>query len=293
MLRPIDSQSLQMPFIKKVSRSGMAYTSFGNGPPLILIHGLGMKAESWGLQVDTLSASNRIYIVDLPGHGESARFERLNDGLSQYTRVLVDFIDELVGEPVIVIGHSMGALIALDFACHFASQCRAFVALSSVYQRDAKASEAVQSRLQLIRSYDTEQLFRSTLIRWFGDKPEGISSSLSAVCATWLGSTDQRGYADAYSVFASDAGLPEETISALGMPAYFVTGNEDKNSIPVMSKQLASLVSDSWCSIVDNAGHMLQLTHATELNEYLLAFVKHVASVKNSDSESIKGKVKT
>ena len=77
------------------------------------------------------------------------------------------------------------------------------------------------------------------------------------------------------------------------MPAYFVTGNEDKNSIPVMSKQLASLVSDSWCSIVDNAGHMLQLTHATELNEYLLAFVKHVASVKNSDSESIKGKVKT
>jgi len=286
MLRPIDSQSLQMPFIKKVSRSGMAYTCFGNGPPLVLIHGLGMKAESWGLQVDTLSASNRIYIVDLPGHGESACFGKLSEGLNQYTRLLVDFIDELVAEPVIVMGHSMGALIALDFACHFSSQCRAFVALNIVYQRDAQASETVRSRLRLIESQDTDQLFLNTLTRWFGDKPEGVLSILSAVCATWLKNTDRRGYADAYSVFALDVGLPKESISSLEMPSFFITGSEDKNSKPSMSKQLANMVTDSWCSIVDNAGHMLQLTHPAELNEYLLAFVKHC------DSESIKGKVK-
>ncbi|MFD1807175.1 alpha/beta fold hydrolase [Gemmobacter lanyuensis] len=43
----------------------------GTGAPVLLIHGVGMRAEAWGPQIATLSATHRVLAVDMPGHGES------------------------------------------------------------------------------------------------------------------------------------------------------------------------------------------------------------------------------
>ncbi len=58
------------------SQMRVSYLEAGEGTPLVLIHGVGMNAESWFLQIEALSAHFGVIAVDMPGHGESEAFNR-------------------------------------------------------------------------------------------------------------------------------------------------------------------------------------------------------------------------
>ena len=87
----------------------------GAGEPVLLIHGVGLRAEAWGPQIRALSASHRVIAVDMPGHGESEALPgdpRLPDYVAWAARV----IQALDLGPVSVAGHSMGSLITAGLA---------------------------------------------------------------------------------------------------------------------------------------------------------------------------------
>ena len=56
---------------KNKSKNGIAYYKTGKGPAVILIHGLGLRSESWIEQIKILKKNYTIYSLDLPGHGQS------------------------------------------------------------------------------------------------------------------------------------------------------------------------------------------------------------------------------
>ena len=56
---------------KNKSKNGIAYYKTGKGPAVILIHGLGLRSESWVEQIKILKKNYTIYSLDLPGHGQS------------------------------------------------------------------------------------------------------------------------------------------------------------------------------------------------------------------------------
>ena len=93
---------------------GLSAIISGTGPLIVLIHGVGLRAEAWNKQIDALSPHFRIVAVDMPGHGESPMLES-SSALADYTDVVAATIEE----PALLIGHSMGAMIALDLACRF------------------------------------------------------------------------------------------------------------------------------------------------------------------------------
>ena len=92
---------------------GLAARQIGDGPPLILIHGVGLRSEAWAGVMPQLSAQFAVSAVDMPGHGGSplGKARELTDYVSRF----VDYVQSL-GQRVIVAGHSMGALIALELA---------------------------------------------------------------------------------------------------------------------------------------------------------------------------------
>ena len=67
----------------------LAATTAGDGPLVVLIHGVGLRAEAWGAQIATLSQNCRVIAVDMPGHGHSASLTGAPD--------LADFTDSIVG----------------------------------------------------------------------------------------------------------------------------------------------------------------------------------------------------
>lgn len=87
----------------------------GSGAPLVLVHGLGARRQSWGPVLPGLTAAREVVTVDLPGHGEAPAlsgaliFDRLVDDLHEHLVV------QELGQADLV-GSSMGARMVLELA---------------------------------------------------------------------------------------------------------------------------------------------------------------------------------
>jgi len=232
----------------------------GEGSPLVLLHGVGLRAEVWNAQIDALAGRFAVVAPDLPGHGESARLADPAT-LAAYT----DCIAEALSAPAFVAGHSMGAMIALDLAIRYPERVRAVAALNAVYRRIAEAAEAVQQRAASLDEVVIADP-SGTLARWFGKTP----SPEATACRDWLTGVDPAGYKVAYRVFAQEDGPPDEGLARLGCPALFLTGAEEPSSTPAMSEAMAALAPEGRASVVAGAAHMMPMTHPAEVNGALI-----------------------
>uniref|UniRef100_UPI000DF7B115 alpha/beta fold hydrolase n=1 Tax=Desertihabitans aurantiacus TaxID=2282477 RepID=UPI000DF7B115 len=83
-----------------------------DGPVLVCVHGLGGSALNWGLVAPLLSHRGRVRAVDLVGHGAS-RSRARGDAIEDDLRVLETFLTQVCRRPVVLVGHSLGGVLAL------------------------------------------------------------------------------------------------------------------------------------------------------------------------------------
>ncbi len=98
-----------------------------SGPPLLLVHGHGLRWQSWEAILPELTKRWHVYAPDLRGHGGSSRASDGAYAHDDYVRDLVEFISAVIEEPPYVVGHSMGGLIASGVAAHPDANVRALV----------------------------------------------------------------------------------------------------------------------------------------------------------------------
>jgi pimeloyl-ACP methyl ester carboxylesterase len=82
--------------------------------PMVLLHGLGDDERDWRVVVPALAAHHRVYALDLRGHGRSSHpgrysFELMRDDVR-------GFLEAVVAEPCVLVGHSMGGTVAILLA---------------------------------------------------------------------------------------------------------------------------------------------------------------------------------
>ena len=257
---------------------GVAYHQAGDrGAPVVLVHGVGLRAESWFQQIEALRADYRVYAADMPGHGHSARIAGDNLRLADFTDRLADFVRQAIGAPVILAGHSMGALIALDFAARYEEFCIGVAAFNTVFRRTAEAREAILERADILQGASGEAMASAPLKRWFGEDPEGHDRAMAAYCRGWLDGADRRGYADAYRIFAHVDGPSESSLAALSMPALFLTGDGDSNSTASMTRAMARAAPHAQAIVIKGARHMVLMSHPQVVNAALGEFCETCA----------------
>ncbi len=254
------------------SNNGLAYFKSGTGDPILLIHGVGLRAEAWLHQAPALSKNHAVYAVDMPGHGESELLSE-DSSLQDYTDTIATWIESEIKQPVIIIGHSMGSMIALDFATRYQHLCHGVAALNAVYRRSKSAKQAVQQRAQdMIKNPDQDRV-STPIFRWFNQASQGFEKEMADLCSQWLSIAPAIGYARAYRIFSQNDGPANEALTRLSVPATFITGADDANSSGLMSQQMANLCQNGSYAVIDNARHMVQLTHPNEINSLLIEFV--------------------
>ena len=91
------------------------YRSYGNGEPVLLIHGLGGSGLDWALQVPALERKFRVIVPDLPGCGSSSP-PQLTYSIAGFACSLWSLVDQLHIRRVSVVGFSMGGAVALEMA---------------------------------------------------------------------------------------------------------------------------------------------------------------------------------
>ncbi|MGH2950801.1 MAG: alpha/beta hydrolase, partial [Solirubrobacterales bacterium] len=102
----------------------------GEGPLLILIHGITGRSEQWQPAIDVLAGSHTVLAPDLFGHGESAK-PRGDYSLGAYASGVRDILVALGHDRGTVVGHSLGGGIAMQFAYQFPERAERLVLVSS------------------------------------------------------------------------------------------------------------------------------------------------------------------
>ncbi len=114
-----------------VTHGALAARSLGSsGPPVVLLHGMGGSNIYWGAQFDTLADGARLVAVDLLGFGESPKPD-VGYSPRHHADALAACLRELdINEPAVVVGHSMGTLVALALATYHPELVDSVVAIA-------------------------------------------------------------------------------------------------------------------------------------------------------------------
>lgn len=285
---------------RAVTRGVAAGTRYSVYPPqgalacetVVLIHGVGMNHSVWAPQIDALTQHYQVVAYDMLGHGGSGLPTPVPT-LGEYAAQLEALLDALQIQRVHVVGHSMGALVALEFALTHPERTLSVAALNAVYNRTPHQRAAVMSRAAMLgdtpRAPGTQAGTEGgvgaglgagieagvdvTLARWFGDPvPAHLTQAAQAIRAL-LVNVDPVGYARTYQLFACSDDAHVGRLADLAVPALFLTGECDANSNPAMSHAMAAAAPLGRATIIANERHMMNVTNPAQVNERLLEFL--------------------
>lgn len=238
----------------------------GRGTPLVLIHGVGLRAEAWEPQISDIKSKFHVFSLDMPGHGQT---DLLADGanLPDYVAWAAAALRALELGPVALAGHSMGALIAMGLAVTHPELVNRLAILSGVYRRDAAAKAAVMARADQIAQRQSDP--QAPLSRWF-DHGDPIRDQVQ----NWLQAVDPKGYAAAYRAFAMGDCTYAAQLDEIQCDTLVLTGELDGNSTPDMAQSIAALVSKAVVSVIPAHRHMVNLTAPRDVNAALKLWLK-------------------
>lgn len=149
-----------------------------HAPNLLLLHGVGGGAWSWGPQRAAFSPAYRTFTWEARGHGEATPVA--DAGLSDYYTDATEALEAVAaqtGEPAVVAGHSMGGLLAIALACDRKPMVRALYLVDPVYSDGNSDSYghmppnlgrvALWMCEPLLRSFARGDAFSERLAHWF------------------------------------------------------------------------------------------------------------------------------
>src|SRR3954453_13660172 len=145
--------------------------SYGEGPPVLFVHGLGGSWQKWLGKIPPIpQAGHRAIAVDLPGFGES-EMPREKISISGYGRWIESLLEELETGPVALVGNSMGGFIGAETAIKYPAQLERLVLVSAAgITIEHQRNDAAMGFL-----YRTERVSKF-MATWLAGHADGIST---------------------------------------------------------------------------------------------------------------------
>lgn len=250
------------------------FTTLGSGHTVLMLHDADGDHLTFAPQVETLaSAGYRAVAWDMPGYGRSAPIEPYTfKGLAQSCQQL---IDALQCGPVTLVGHGMGAMLALETAVRAPALVRRLVLCAGGPALDAQAlrdwvAPREQALDRLPEQGDDMQALAQTLVPRFigtGALPEGVRLAVHALSRVYPGA--YRRALQALPTFDRDAAA----LSGLHMPALLVGGDRDPCTPGVALQALAQVLPDAEHVQLGHVGHWPQLEDPEGFDGALLEFL--------------------
>ncbi len=285
LVRPnrIDWNGSLPPKTVQVNGHTIFYTVKGEGNPLILIHGYGAGMWVWEKQMEVLSQFNRVYALDVIGHGFSDR-PKIPYTPEAYIAFLRDFMDAVGIEKATLIGNSMGGGIAWGTAILFPERVNRLVLIDCVppdVLRQVK-NESLRTLIAirnipllpyLVISARSRSSMKWVLMECISDMnlitPEVVERQyeISRIeGTTWV----------LYSTLknAEQALKLKEQFSLIHQPTLFIWGEKDKVFPPEVGETLHRTLNGSTFQLIQKSGHIPMWETPDPVNQAILHFLK-------------------
>lgn len=261
----------------EANRQNLYYEIHGEGPPLILIMGIGYDATLWGLhQVPGLSKNYQVIVFDNRDVGRSSQASG-SYTIADMADDLAALLDGLNIERTSVLGLSMGAMIAQEFALRYPHRINKLVMTGTSADNNEAKFDPI-SVWSFVKSHDDKGLtFAAQQFLWlFSDtfvrNAEAVDQTLQM-----LGSNPNPQSSEAFGRQA-DAYVKHNTLSRLGeikAPTLVVCGERDRLTPPWVSRRVADAIPDARYHQIDGPGssHVLPLERPDDFNTIVMSFL--------------------
>ena len=230
--------------------------------PIILIHGAGQNHLSWPPGIRRMP-DERVLAVDLPGHGKSKGLGR--NSIPAYAESMASFLDELGMKKVVVVGHSMGGGIALQFALDHPDKVSG-LGLVAAGPR-LPVSKALIEELSLPA---TRSQAHKHIIEWSYGSLAG--EEIKELALRNLGET--RPPVLSGDLDACDAFNVVDRLVEINVPTLVVCGSEDKMTPLHFSMKLSADIPGAAMQIIESAGHMVMVEQPARVAGILSIFFR-------------------
>jgi pyruvate dehydrogenase E2 component (dihydrolipoamide acetyltransferase) len=264
------------PQVVQVRGRRVRYLAMGEGEDaLLLIHGFGGDLNSWLFNQEPLAEGRRVYALDLPGHGESDK--RLETGsLEEYAACVTGLMDAIDLGAAHLVGHSMGAAVALSIAAAAPARVRSLTLvcpaglgteINDDYLRGfAAANSRSALKPMLAQLFANQALVNRQLVddvlRY--KRLEGVTAALDRTIAAQFADGRQRT-------------LLRDVVDRF--PAQVIWGAEDRIIPPRHAEGLPAGVPVHRLA---GAGHMAHMEAAAQVNRLIAALVAKAATWSSS-----------
>ena len=245
-----------------VSTGGMDFNR--EKPSILLIHGSGLTHIVWSLHEQFYATQGyNVLSVDLPGHGnsEGPSLKSIEE-ISDWIKSLMNVLDI---KKLIIIGHSQGSLVGIDFAARYPNLISGLVLVAGSYKMPvnqdlinyAEAGDEKAVLLMMKWGYEGSKAF-------IGGNPvkKIINSSL-----------------DIREILAVDLNAcnnyksGKESLEKINCPTLCIFGDLDKMVPLEVGNKMASMIKNSKKKVISNCGHMIIFEKALEMRKLVKEFL--------------------
>ncbi len=246
------------------------YVVEGNGPPVILIHGVGAELHSWNDVVPALAATHTVLRMDLRGHGKSPPVVP-PFSLEGFADDIIAVLDREGIDRADVVGFSLGGLIAQRIALDHPERVGRLALLATVAGRTEEERRRVASRHAVILRDGIAAVTEGAKERWFTEKFAAANPERVALRIRQLVANDVTSYAEAYRIFGS--GDLADRLHEIGHETLVLTGELDSGSSPRMSRLIHERIARSRLVILPELKHSLLVEAPDLIANHLVAFL--------------------
>jgi len=269
----------------KIHGHDVAYRRAGEGPVVVLVHGIAGSSATWNPLIERLATRYTVIAPDLLGHGESAK-PRGDYSLGAYASGIRDLLVMLDVDRATFVGHSLGGGVAMQLAYQFPQMCERLVLVAS-----GGLGKEVSPLLRFIAAPGSEYVLPLILtprIHGVAGSVGGVLGRLglradplwSEVWASWTRLTDaraQRAFVHTIRAVIDVAGqrvsARDRLYLAREVPTLVVWGDRDA-VIPVSHGRVAhELMPGSRLEIIEGAGHFFPVEQPDVLADLLTEFL--------------------
>jgi pimeloyl-ACP methyl ester carboxylesterase len=233
-------------------------------PPVILIHGAGGTHLSWPPQIRRL-ADEKIYTLDLPGHGKSEGEGR--QSIDEYADDVIAFMAELKIRSAVIVGISLGSAVALALALKYPKQILGLGLIGS-------GSKLPVAPI-LLETAGNPIAFESAVETVIKDcfSPESPQNLIELSKRTMLETRPAVLLGDLLACNEFDV---TSQLDKIKTPTLIICGAEDK-MIPFKSSELLQAgIANSKIHVFDNAGHAVMLEQPEAVADLLKQFIDNI-----------------
>jgi len=248
----------------------IAYHLYGNGRPVMLVHGFGEDAGIWQNQIEFLKNKYQVIVPDLPGTGESEMISDMSiEGMAE---VLHAVIHEENIETCTVIGHSMGGYITLAIADKYWNHINAFGLLHSTAFADTEEKKATREKgIKFISRHGAFEFLKTTTPNLFS---ENSRLFIPKTIEIFINSLSKLTTESLIAYYKAMINRPKRTevLEHTQVPVLFIAGEHDI-AVPFSdSLKQCHLPEKCYFHILSGSGHMGMLEETDKVNRILEGF---------------------